>query len=152
MYSVYIQNQTLLRLLFCCGCTQGRVHRGWTALSRVDAFTWQMESFLLKPPFDLRVTGSLRETLTLRWLIVHSLKSLRPPCLLYLTTLICYAVSIFTRCHLKPVDLHACSALAETCLAHSKDHKEIEVLLSGCLKGIKFVHACFSYAIQKRLL
>lgn len=56
-----------------CGLMQGSVRRGWTALSRVNASTWQMESFFLKPPFDLHVTGSLGETLTLRWVTVQQL-------------------------------------------------------------------------------
>ena len=45
---------------------QGRVRRGWTSLSRVNASTWHLQSFFLKPPFDLHVTGSLGEELILR--------------------------------------------------------------------------------------
>lgn len=55
---------------------QGRVRRGWTPLSRVNASTWHLQSFFLKPPFDLHVTASLGEELVLRCcslLIVHHL-------------------------------------------------------------------------------
>lgn len=45
---------------------QGRVRRGWTPLSRVNASTWHLQSFFLKPPFDLHVTGSLGDELVLR--------------------------------------------------------------------------------------
>lgn len=68
-----------------CGFMQARVRRGWTALARVNASTWQMESFFLKPPFDLHVTGALGETLTLRWVTVHHLSNLSWPCFLQIS-------------------------------------------------------------------
>ncbi|DBA79253.1 TPA: hypothetical protein ACH3X1_009067 [Trebouxia sp. C0004] len=55
----------LLQSLNIRQSTEGRVQHGWTPLSRVNASTWHLQSFFLKPPFDLHVTGSLGRSLFL---------------------------------------------------------------------------------------